>query len=169
MLVAFSVGKWIQETCDELYGLIAERTQQPTYYNKINFCTDANKQNENAIVKFFHKDSVNYGQVIKDKEQQIIYGTHKRKVLGNLPSDMISIAHVDGLCKALRERGKCFVREASTFPKKRKTIWNLLATYQAYHNLIAKKQGGTPCMKEGLTHFAWSWGKLLNARISSQK
>lgn len=166
MFVAFSVGKWIQETSDDLYELIAERTQQPTYYDKINFCTDANKQNENAIVKLFHKDSVNYGQVIKDKEQQIIYGTHKRKVLGNMPYGIISIAHVDGLCKALRERGKCFVREASTHPKKRKAIWDFLAIYQAYHNLIETKQGETPCMKEGIAGFVWSWGKLLNVKIS---
>jgi hypothetical protein len=166
LFVAFSVGKWIQETCDELYELIANRTQQPTYYSKINFCTDANKQNESAIIKFFHKDSVNYGQVIKDKEHQIIYGTHKRKVLGNMSYNAISIAHVDGLCKALRERGKCFVREASTYPKKRKSIWNLLAIYQAYHNLIEAKQEETPCMKEGITYFVWSWGKLLNVKIS---
>ena len=169
MFVAFSVGKWIQETSNELYGLIADRTQQPTYNNKIGFCTDANNQNENAIVKFFHKDSVNYGQVIKDKKQQIIYGTHKRKVLGNMPYNDISIAHVDGLCKALRERGKCFVREASTYPKKRKSIWNMLAIYQAYHNLIETKQGETPCMKERITCFAWSWGKLLNVKLSSRK
>ena len=108
---------------------------------------------------------MNYGQVIKDKQQQIIYGTHKRKVFGNMPYGAISIAHVDGLCKALRERGKCFVREASTYPKKRKSIWNMLAIYQAYHNLIETKQGETPCMKEGITRFVWLWGSLLNVKI----
>ena len=75
---AFSVGKWIQQTCDELYSTIAKRTQQPTYYNKINFCTDGNEKNENAIPKFFNKDCVNYGQVIKDKEMQIVFqASHK--------------------------------------------------------------------------------------------
>ena len=81
--MAFSVGKWIQPICDELYELIVKRTQQPSYKNKISFCTDGNEQNENAIVKFFNKDCVNYGQVIKDKEKQIVYGIHKRKILGN--------------------------------------------------------------------------------------
>src|SRR3989338_5131854 len=76
LLVAFSVGKWIQDTCDELYEKIAERTQQPTYYTKINFCTDGNEQNENAILKFFNIDSVNYGQIIKDKKQQKVIGMH---------------------------------------------------------------------------------------------
>ena len=64
MFAAFSVGKWVQDTCDELYAIIAKRTQQPSYYAKIGFCTDGNDQNENAIPKFFNKDCVNYGQVI---------------------------------------------------------------------------------------------------------
>ena len=156
----------MQETCDELYQKIAERTQQPTYYSKINFCTDGNDQNENSLLKFFIKDCINYGQVIKDKEKQIVFGSHKRKVIGNLSFGKISIAHVDGLCKALRERGKIFVREASTFPKNRKTIINLLSIYQAYHNLVDARYGKTPCMKEGITDFVWSWGKMLNAKIS---
>ena len=169
LFVAFVVGKWIQETCDELYEQIAERTQQPTSKNKISFCTDANKQNKNAICKEFHKDSVNYGQVIKDKKEQIIYGVHKRKVLGNMNFNEISIAHVDGFCKALRERGKCFVREASTYPKKRKMIFIILSIFQAYHNFIDTRKGLTPCMKEGISDHIWTWGKLLNAKVSVEK
>ena len=164
--MAFSVGKWIQEVCNELYKKIAERTQQPTYYNKISFCTDGNDQNENALLEFFNKDCINYGQVIKDKVKQIVFGSHKRKVIGNLSFDQISIAHVDGLCSALRERMKFSVRKAKTFAKKRQTIEDLLSIYQAYHNLIDARYGLTPCMKEGIVSFKWSWGKLLNMKIS---
>jgi len=167
--VAFAVGKWVQETCNELYQKISERTQQPAYYNKINFCTDGNEQNKNALLEFFNKDCINYGQVIKDKEKQIVYGIHKRKVIGNLSFDQISMAHVDGLCSALRERMKCSVRDAKTFAKKRQTIKNLLGIYQAYHNLIDARLGKTPCMREGITSFIWSWGKLLNAKIDVVK
>ncbi len=169
MFVAFSVGKWIQETSDELYELIAHRTQQPTYKNKIGFCTDGNDQNENAITKFFNKDCVNYGQVIKDKEKQKVIGRHKRRVLGSMGYEEISIAHVDGLCKAFRERGKCFVRKASTYPKKRETVWIILSIYQAYHNFIDVRKKETPCMREGITDYVWSWGKLLNVKVSSLK
>ena len=94
--MAFSVGKWVQEVCDELYEQISKRTQQPTYKNRIGFCTDGNEQNENAILKFFNKDCVGYGQIIKDKEKQMVIGSHKRKVLGNMAYNEISIAHVDG-------------------------------------------------------------------------
>lgn len=167
LFVAFSVGKWIQEVCNELYKKIAERTQQPAYYNKINFCSDGNEQNENALLEFFNKDCVNYGQVVKDKEKQIIFGSHKRKVIGNLSFDEISIAHVDGLCSALRERIKCSVRRAKTFAKKRKTIKDLLAIYQAYHNLIDARRGLTPCMREGIVFRKWSWSNLLHKRLTT--
>lgn len=167
MFEAFSVGKWIQQTCNEIYSKIAEITQQPTYYNKINFCTDGNEQNENALLEFFNKDCINYGQVIKDKEKQIVYGTHKRKVIGNLSFDEISIAHVDGLCSALRERIKCSVRQAKTFAKKRKTIKDLLNIYQAYHNLVDVRYGETPCMREGIVSKRWSWSNLLHKRLTT--
>ena len=103
--------------------------------------------------------------MIKDKEKQIVFGSHKRKVIGNLSFDEISIAHVDGLCSALRERTKCSVRKAKTFAKKRQTIKDLLFIYQAYHNLIDARYGKTPCMKEGLTDFIWDWGKLLRSQL----
>ena len=86
--------------------------------------------------------------------------------MGNLSFDEISIVHVDGLCSALRERMKFSVRKAKTFAKKRKTIKELLAIYQAYHNLVDARQGKTPCMRESLASFVWSWGKLLNVKIS---
>lgn len=149
-----------------MYELIAKRTQQPTYKNKIGFCTDGNEQNENAIVKFFNKDCVNYGQIIKDKERQIVFGIHKRKVLGNMPFSDIRINNIDGFCSKLRARIGCFVRETRNFPKKRKQIADLLHITQANHNLIEAKNGETPAMKEGLTDKIWSWNDIFNARLS---
>ena len=164
--VAFSVGKWIQETCDELYQKIAERTQQPTYYNKINFCTDGNEKNENAIIKLFNRDGVNYGQVIKDKEKQIVFGIHKRKVIGNLSFDKIAINNVDEFCSKLRARVGCFVRKTRNFAKRRRQISNLPHITQTNHNFIEAISGKTPAMREGLTTKILSWNDVFNERIS---
>ena len=160
---AFSVGKWIQQTCDELYSTIAKRTQQPTYYNKINFCTDGN---ENAIPKFFNKDCVNYGQVIKDKEMQIVFGIHKRKVIGNLSFDEIAINNVDGFCSKLRARVGCFVRKTRNFAKKRRQISNLLHITQTNHNFIEAVRGKTPAMRESLIQRKLSWNDVFDVRLS---
>lgn len=166
MFLTFSVGKWLQEVSNQLYKKISERTEKPTYHNKIKFCTDGNEQNIKAIKKYFLKETAWYGQVIKDKQNNRVIGKHSRWVIGAIPLKEISIAHVDGLCSALRERVKCFVREAKTFPKKRRTIKDMLAVYQTYHNLIKAVERKTPCMREGITHCVWTWGKLLNAKIS---
>ena len=165
MFAAFAVGKWREGTCEELYGQIAGITQQPTYYNRISFCTDGNDQNLNSILKFFNRDCVNYGQVIKDKVMQKVVGSHVRKVFGNFAYSDIYIKNVDGFCSALRERIKCSVRRAKTFAKKRSTIGELLAIYQAYHNLIKAEGGATPCMREGITCKVWSWSGLFHQRL----
>ena len=94
---------------------------------------------------------MNYGQVIKDKEQQKVIGTHRRKVIGNLPFDKIAINNIDGFCPKLRARVGCFVRETRNFAKKRKQISNLLYITQTNHNFIESVNGKTPAIKEGLT------------------
>ena len=152
--------------CDELYKLIAKRTQQPTYYNKISFCSDGNEQNENAILRFFNKDSVRYGQVIKDKEGQKVIGTHKRKVLGNMLYNKIGINNVDGFCSYLRGRVGCFVRKTRNFAKQRKQIINLLHITQTNYNFIEAENGETPAIKESLTDRIWSWNDIFNVRLS---
>lgn len=143
--------------------------EKPSYCNRIKFSTDGNEQNPKAIKKYFPKDTAWYGQVVKDKQGNRIIGRHSRWVIGAIPLQEISIAHIDGFCSALRERIKCFVRLAKTFPKKRRTIKDMLAIYQAYHNLIKTVKRKTPCMKEGITHHVWNWGRLLNAKISVVK
>ena len=164
--MAFSVGKWIQETCDDLYEIISERSQQPSYKQKISFCTDGNDQNENSIIEFFNKDCTNYGQVIKDKEMQKIIGQHKRKVLGNMPFGEIRINKVDGFCSYLRARAGCFVRKTRNFAKVRKQLRDVLHITQTNHNFVEHKSGQTPAMKEGLTRKIWTWNDIFNKRIS---
>ena len=151
---------------NELYQLIANRTEQPTYKRKISFCTDGNDQNENAIIRFFNKDCVNFGQVIKDKEAQKIIGQHKRKVLGNMPFSKIAINNVDGFCSKLRARIGCFIRKTRNFAKKRRRIENALHIMQTYHNLVEVKEGFTPAIKEGLTKKIWQWHDVFNVRLS---
>lgn len=117
------------------------------------------------MLKVFNNDCVNYGQVIKDKIAQKVIGSHVRKVLGNPAYTGIYINNVDGFCSALRERTKCSVRRAKTFAKRRNTISELLAIYQAYHNLIKETGSNTPCMLEGITSKVWSWSDLFHQRL----
>src|SRR3989338_1685040 len=121
---------------------------------------------ENAIPKFFNKECVNYGQVIKDKEKQIVFGTHRRKVIGNMSYDKIAINNIDGFCYKLRARVGCFVRETRNFAKKRKQISNLLHITLTNHNFIESVNSMTSAIREGLTDKTLSWNDIFNARLS---
>jgi hypothetical protein len=149
-----------------LYNSISQRTQQPTLKQKISFCTDGNDQNKNAIEKYFNKDSVNFGQVIKDKIQMKIIGSHKRKILGNISYSDIKINKIDGFCSKLRARAGCLVRKTRNFAKKRKLIVNVLNITQTNHNFIEANKGKTPAIKEGLTKKIWTWNDIFNVRLS---
>jgi len=109
---------------------------------------------------------VNYGQVIKDKVQQKIIGSHKRKIFGNISFSDIKINKIDGFCSKLRARAGCFVRKTRNFAKKRKQIQNVLQIVQTNHNFIESKKGETPGMREGLTKKIWSWNDVFNQRLS---
>lgn len=151
--------------CDELYEKIAERVQQPTYKNKVFFCSDGNDQNINAMLKQFNKDCIKYGQIIKDRVNQKVIGSHPRKVLGNPNPCEIGINKVDGFCSKLRERVACFVRKGKSFAKKRKHIVDIMHIFQAVHNFVEIKEGFTPAMQEGLTSKPLTWSELLHLRL----
>ncbi len=147
--------------------LITKRTQQPTYYDKIGFCTDGNEQNENAILKNFNKDCVNYGQIVKAKDESgRIVGRYVRKVLGNMPFNEISMPHIDGFCSKLRARVGCFVRKTRNFAKRRNQIINLLHITQTNHNFVESTNGETPAIKEGLVDKVLTWNDIFDMRLA---
>lgn len=118
------------------------------------------------MLKFWNKDCLKYGQLIKDRERQIVIGRHKRWVFGYGGYDDICIAHIDGHCAKLRERFSRFVRTAKTYSKKRMVLKQLLDIQQTNNNLIEiKEKGKTPAMIEGLVSKKWSWSKLLHKRL----
>ncbi|MBN2266765.1 MAG: hypothetical protein JW725_00295 [Candidatus Babeliaceae bacterium] len=166
MHLAHIVGKWNEFTCQEFYKLIHKRVQQPTYKRKLEIYSDGNDQNIQAILRFWNKDSVRYGQLIKDKEKQRVIGRYKRWIFGYDSYDKISIAHIDGYCARLRERVARFAREAKSYSKKRRVISRILDIQQANNNLIEiKEKGRTPAMIEGLVSEKWSWSRLLHKRL----
>ena len=147
--------------------MIAKRTQQPTYKNKIGFCTDGNEQNENAILKKFNKDCINYGQIVKSKDENgRIIGRYTRKVIGNMPFNEISMAHIDGFCSKLRARVGCFVRKTRNFAKRRNQIINLLHITQTNHNFVESENGETPAIREGLADKVMTWNDIFDMRLA---
>jgi hypothetical protein len=140
---------------------------QPTYKQKLEINSDGNNQNIQAMLKFWNRDCLNYGQSIKDKDLNgKLIGKRKQWVFGYGNYADISIAHIDGYCARLRERVSRFVRKTKSYSKKRRVLREMLDIQQANRNLIeVKEKGKTPAMIEGLVSEKWDWSKLLHKRL----
>ena len=146
--------------------MLASRLRLPTMKRKLTIFSDGNKQNITGLSNNFPQGTLHYAMRKKIKRGDRIIGIVNEIIFGNPPRELISIHNIDGFCSALRERTKCSVRRAKTFAKKRSTISELLAIYQAYHNLIKIEAKKTPCMREGLTSKMWSWSDLFHQRLT---
>lgn len=93
-------------------------------------------------------------------------GIVSKVISGRVPKDEISITNIDGFCSKLRERISCFGRKARSFAKKKICIEQRLEIFSIQHNLIEKKKGKTPAMKEGLFNKPLTWNDFFNIKLS---
>lgn len=156
------VGKWNEESCYEFWKDVSQRFVYATVKYRFNVCTDGNKQNHAAFEKVFAHGAVNHGVVKKVYIGQIVVGLVVRNVSGKISKDEISIRHVDGYCKRLRERLSRYCRKSSTFSKRRTAFYYHLCIFQTYNNFIEiYKEKKTPCMIEGITSKKWDWDDIF--------
>ena len=156
------VGKGNEESCIEFWKETSKRFVPATAKCRFNVCTDGNKQNLSALQMVFVQGAVNYAKVKKIRRGEIVVGVVRKNVLGYIPKENISISHVDGYCKRLRERVSRYSRRSSTFSKNKTPFYYHLLIFQAYNNFIEPyKNNKTPCMIEGITSKIWDWDDIL--------
>ena len=165
MHIAHVVGKWNTETCNEFYQLVAKRMRKPNKKHKLKIVSDGNEQNIEAIKNNFDENCVDYSQVIKVRENQIVIALETKNIFGKMPEEKITMHKIDGYCGTLRERIPIYVRETKAFSKKKQNVENRLDIFQAYRNFIWAKKGKTPAMKEGITDKVWTWNKIILWRV----
>ena len=139
--------------------------RKPTKRHKLKIISDGNDQNIETIKNNFDENCVDYAQVIKVRENQIVIALEKRNIFGRMMGEKITMHKIDSYCGTLRERIPIYVRETKAFSKKRQNVENRLDIFQVYRNLIWKNKGKTPAMKEGLMKNPLTWEKLLIRRF----
>ena len=156
------VGKWNDESCLEFWREVSKRFVPATAKYRFTACADGNKQTPSALQIVFPKGAVNYAKVKKIRRGKIVIGVVRKNVLGYIPPNEISISHVDGYCKRLRERVSRYCRRAGTFSKKKTPFYHHLFIFQAFNNFIEPyKENKTPCMIEGITERIWDWDDIF--------
>ena len=172
--LAHSTGKRVQATADKLMGTVRRRGKKPTEDAKATFISDGNDQYVNAILDNFEAETINYGQLIKEREKGRVVGKTRMVIFGDVDDAGIDTVYVERYNLTLRHGISRLVRKSLCFSKCKEMLDNHLDVYQCYNNLIRvnsaltikTKKGEknierTPCMAEGITDHIWTWKEFL--------
>lgn len=134
----------------------------PTHKYPLEIYTDGNDQYKTSLINYFKKDSVIYGQLIKNKKNGKLVSKVKRKVFRNPKLNDIETVNIESYNGVLRERIARLVRRGKCFSKKRQRFEKHLDIFQFYNNMMKEvEDGNTPMMLEGKTDEKWDWGNIF--------
>ncbi|KXA96492.1 hypothetical protein AKJ39_04550 [candidate division MSBL1 archaeon SCGC-AAA259J03] len=174
--MAHSTGKRVQETADTLVKTVKRRGKTPTKGKKATFASDGNDQYTKALMKNFDEESINYGQLVKNREKGRVVGKTRTIIFGEVED--IQTVHVERYNLTLRNGISRLIRKSLCFSKCKEMLDNHLNVYQCYNNLIRansaltietekneKNIEKTPCMAEDITDHIWTWEELLKFKV----
>ena len=176
--LAHSTGKRVQETADELMETVRKRFKMPTADEKAIFASNGNDQYIYAILKNFDRETINYGQIIKERENGRVVGKIRKIIFGEMDDADIDTIHIERYNLTMRNGISRLIRKSLCFSKCKKMLDNHIDVYECYNNLIRvnssltikTKKGErnlkrTACMVEGVTDHVWTWKELLMFKV----
>ena len=170
-----SVGKKRQETCDKLTRKLCARCKDPTKENKASFYTDGNPQYTSSIQKYYDTDTINYGQLVKIRENGRLVRKEKRVIFGE--PGWIETVFIERHNLTIRNGVSRAVRKTLCISKVEDMMDKQMDLYEAYYNIIRLHSGltirregkknisRTPCMAEEITDHRWTWEEFLNFKL----
>jgi len=117
LFIAHSGGKRTDATCDRFLDRVYERLRLPSSKVKILIVTDGNPQYASALADLYCEPCIDYGQVIKKKENNRLVEVIRAKIMGNPTLELISTSVVEGYNNKIRQRISRFGRKTSSFSK----------------------------------------------------
>jgi IS1 family transposase len=161
--VAFAVGKWTQETCRRMveqipgrFAPLSEAEEKATFYS------DGNDDYTYVLPRFFPVEKLEYGQLVKIRENGRVVGKEKRVIYGNPEPLDIETTDIENFGGILRERLGRLVRETKCHSKLKARLEDALALFQFHWDFMDPLQGkNTPAMLEGLTEDVFSWHQFF--------
>ena len=172
--LAHATGKRQQEVADELIAKTKKRCKLPTKQKKATFYSDGNDQYLKALLKHHDRDTINYGQIIKEKEKGKVVRKTRKIIIGKMDIKDIETVNIERYNNTLRHGISRLVRKTLCFSKCKDMLDGHLDVNQCYYNFIRphssltieteegeKNIKRTPCMAEGITNHIWNWAELL--------
>jgi IS1 family transposase len=166
LMISFSTGKRVEETCKLMLTDFFERMELPLPSNRISIFTDGNCQYSTVIQDLYCESCIEYGQVIKLKEQNRLVCLIRESIFGNPEIDSISTSLIEGYNNKIRQRLSRFSRKTASFSKRVFGYVAAMNIFQFVQNFIdLKKDSQTPAMLESITDHRWNWKEFLSHHL----
>jgi hypothetical protein len=163
---SFAVGKWTQSTCEKMFAGLVKRIDLPTFTDRLKIFSDGNDDYTATLPKFFKRDCINYGQLIKIRKNGRVVDKIHKVVYGSLSIDEIETTNVENYNGILRGSLSRLVRKTKCFGKKVSRLENALYLFQFYWNFMHPlKKNLTPAIMEGQATKVWTWGNFLHVKL----
>jgi len=171
----------VQETANTLMTKIKSCGRTATEDAKVTFISDGNDQYTTALLENFDESTINYGQLVKERENGRVIGKTRTIIFGSLYDEDIETVYIERYNLTMRHGISRLVRKTLCFSKCKSMLDNHLDVYQCYNNLIRthsaltietpkgiKNVERTPCMAEGITEHPWTWKEFLMFKIGHE-
>jgi hypothetical protein len=161
-------------------AMVKSRGKVPGTDNKATFVSDGNDQYTTALLGNFDPNTINYGQLVKERESGRVVGKTRTIIFGDLEAGDIETVYVERYNLTLRHGISRLVRKSLCFSKCKNMLGCHLDLYQCYTNLIrphltlaietpkgVRNIMRTPGMAEGITNHPWTWREFLMFKCGS--
>jgi len=161
-------------------AMVKNRGKVPDTDDKATFVSDGNDQYTTAILGNFDPDTINYGQLVKERESGRVVGKTRKIIFGDLEAGDIETVYVERYNLTLRHGISRLVRKSLCFSKCKNMLEDHLDLYQCYTNFIrphltlatktpkgVRNIESTPCMAEGIANHPWTWREFLMFKCGS--
>jgi len=128
---------------------VRKRGTLPTKHKKATFASDGNDQYTKAILKNFDVETVNYGQLVKERERGRVVGKTRTIIFGEVDDECMDTIYVERYNLTLRHGISRLVRKILGFSTCKEMMDNHLDVYQCYNNMIRVKSALTTKTKKG--------------------
>jgi hypothetical protein len=149
-----------------MIGKLYERTVTPSSESRIEIFTDGNDDYTYVLPNYYDVNTINYGQLVKVRENGKVVDKERRVVYGN-PED-IETNNIENFNGILRERIGRLVRKTKCFSKRKSRLESALHIFQFYWNFMNNfRRGKSPAMLEELTDHLWTWNEFFYFKLSA--
>lgn len=143
------------------------RIELPFPNNKIQVFSDGNDDYVYTLPEYYANTCIDYGQIIKIREEGKVVDKIKRIIFGDPATEDIETTNIENFNSILRERIGRLVRKTKCYSKKKSRLMNATEIIQFYWNFMDRlPKSGTPAMIENLTNHQWSWEEFFKFKLS---